>query len=354
MTTPTRGERDLGYGRTARTYQIPGTDRLYDSVTTILTILAKPALINWAANQERFLVSEAAADLYDDMPMTGKKLGRPAFLATLSQRIGKTKASQRELAKAAEIGGMVHALVEWNLRTERGELVGPQPRINEPAAAALARWEDWRREVLLRPLAIEQVVWSDRYEYAGTLDLYAEATLPVVGRCRLIADWKTGKAIYDEALLQIAAYFEAFREMGHIEDDLPVYGLVLRLPKVASDPAFEARLVPANVLSKYFEIFLAAKACWDWQQLLRMERDAPSRTPDAAPEPGPVAEPSTAVSVRAIAVISNARQLLGDHVVATVLERHGVRHSDIQRTDPTLLAAVMAQIETLCAERRTA
>jgi hypothetical protein len=51
---------DQGYGRTSRRYRIPGTDEAYDSVTSILSAIGKPALISWAANQERALVMEHA------------------------------------------------------------------------------------------------------------------------------------------------------------------------------------------------------------------------------------------------------------------------------------------------------
>jgi hypothetical protein len=59
---------DQGYGRTSRRYRIPGTDEAYDSVTSILSAIGKPALINWAANQERALVMEAAANLHEHLP----------------------------------------------------------------------------------------------------------------------------------------------------------------------------------------------------------------------------------------------------------------------------------------------
>jgi hypothetical protein len=41
---------DQGYGRTSRRYRIPGTDEAYDSVTSILSAIGKPALINWAGH----------------------------------------------------------------------------------------------------------------------------------------------------------------------------------------------------------------------------------------------------------------------------------------------------------------
>src|SRR5260370_823910 len=53
--------------RSGRFYHIEGDDDPYVSVTHALSCIAKPALINWAANQERSLVMDASADLYQDL-----------------------------------------------------------------------------------------------------------------------------------------------------------------------------------------------------------------------------------------------------------------------------------------------
>ena len=283
MTTPMTGaERRVvnqGWGRTSRQYKIPGTDLVYDSVTSILTVIGKPALINWAANTERALVLEASADLYDDLPTEGPKLSRPGFLTTLQTRLGKLKAHQKELAKASEIGSQVHALIEWNLRHERGEKQDAAPVLRDKALYAFSLWETWRQSVTLVPLAIEQWVWSHQYRYAGTMDLLAQILLPEIGSVVAVLDWKSGKAIYDEAILQNAAYIEALVEMGHVQP--PVWGVIVRLPKIETDPAPEIRVVTPAEQRAALPVFLAAKAVWDWQQAQKAARGEPSTLADA-------------------------------------------------------------------------
>src|SRR5262252_8519757 len=100
-------------GPAGRFYLVDGEP--LPSVTHILSCISKPALINWAANQERTLVSEAAADFYEDCAKLPTPLPRTAWLTTLQSRIGKAKAHQKELAKAGEIGTQVHGLIEWTL-----------------------------------------------------------------------------------------------------------------------------------------------------------------------------------------------------------------------------------------------
>lgn len=226
----------------------------FPSVTSIISVLDKPALRNWIAKTEREMVTKAAADLYQDLPTTPDKMSRAGYLATLQNRVGKDKAWRKEMDKAAEIGSAVHELIEWNIRRELGQIVGGQPHIAPKVAHAFAAYEDWRSRVKFKPLAIEQTVFSETYSYAGTLDLWAE-----VDGEECVLDFKTGKAVYKEAKLQIAAYAHALEEMGHGK---PKAGIVLRLPKVESDPNFEA--VRIGNLGDYFKAFLSVKATWEW------------------------------------------------------------------------------------------
>ena len=239
-------------GPAGRFYLIDGEP--LPSVTHILNCIGKPALINWAANQERTLVSEAAADLYLDLVKLPSPLPRTAYLTTLQRRIGKQKAHQRDLAKASEVGSQVHALIEWQLRRTLGQTVGPEPRVTDDAQWAFMAWEDWAQSVQLTPRYIEQTVFSRQHGYAGTMDLLAE----VQGVLTLI-DFKTGKAIYGEAHLQNVAYQVALAEMGHSQ---PAGGLIVRLPKVQTDPAFEVAAVPP--VAELFPVFQAVKQLWVW------------------------------------------------------------------------------------------
>jgi PD-(D/E)XK nuclease superfamily len=250
MPTVAKTRRDAPTGRT---YHIDG--EIYPSVTNILGAIGKPALINWAAKTERNLVSEAAADLYLDL-VKCPPMSRIAYLTTLEQRIGKEKAHKRELEKASEIGTQAHSIIEWNIRKALGQKVGPEPKLVDDALWAFMSFQDWAKSVSLKPMLIEQVVFSKTHRYAGTMDLLAE----VDGETTLV-DFKTGKAIYGEAHLQNAAYQVALSEMGH---GIIRKGLILRLPKVQTDPEFEVSDVSDS--EELFPVFLAVYELWTWQQ----------------------------------------------------------------------------------------
>ena len=238
-----------------RFYETPDGKR-YPSVTTILSCIGKPALINWAARIERDLVVEASADLFCDCPLA-PKMSRMAWVTTLGNRLGKLRAHQRQLAKAGDIGSQVHALIEWTLRARLCQEPGPSPSTDSDKAQwAFSCWQKWANSVSLKPLAIEQVVYSETHGYAGTMDLLALVNGEVV-----VLDWKTGKAIYNEAHLQNAAYRHAIREMGHGD---PKKGLIVRLPKVDTDPDFEVK--EAHEEKEAFSTFLSVIDLWKWVQ----------------------------------------------------------------------------------------
>lgn len=225
----------------------------FPSVTHILSCLAKPALINWAANLERELVMTASADLYEDAAALRTPLSRDAYLTTLHTRLGQVKAHRRSNDKAKEIGSQAHKAIEVALRRALGQTV-PEPRIGNEALWAYMAFDDWARAHAVRPVAIEQAVWSTLHGYAGTMDLLAH----VDGELALV-DFKTSKAIYEESFLQNVAYQVAIAEMGH---GLPTKGYILRLPKNTDDPAFEVAEVPPLV--ELFPTFLAICQTWRW------------------------------------------------------------------------------------------
>jgi hypothetical protein len=276
-------------GSNSRFYLIDGVK--YPSVTTILSVINKPALVPWAAKMEREACTLAATELYAEIAAR-PQLPRSMYVLALEQRLGQAKAHQKALAAAAEIGTAAHAAVEHSLRTALGQHVGPAPILADAALWALMSWQDFARDVQLVPQAIEQVVYSRDHRYAGTLDLVAtldagallsrlERQGPVATSLgdwlrqqttvRAVVDIKTGRSIYPESSLQAVAYERALAEMGHGRVD---GALIVRLPKITSDPEFEVAVVPPA--RELFATFLAVRQLWTWvdaqEQLYRTRR----------------------------------------------------------------------------------
>jgi hypothetical protein len=241
-------------GKTGRFYTLPD-GRVVPSVTTIISASAKPALINWAAKEERLLCLDVAADMYEDVLKGVAPMSRSTYISSMDSRIGKQRAYKRTMDKAAEIGSQAHAMIEYLLRKQMGQDYGVEPKLADKAMWAVMAWEDWAKSVKLEPIAVEQMIWSDNYGYAGTMDLLAK----VNGKLAVL-DWKTGKAIYPaEHFLQNAAYRKAVEEMGH---GIAETGYIVRLPKTETDPDFEVREVGS--IDDVFPVFLSLMSVWSW------------------------------------------------------------------------------------------
>ncbi|MDR7399672.1 MAG: hypothetical protein QN144_10245 [Armatimonadota bacterium] len=155
-------------------YYVPASDRTIKrlpSVTSILSILAKPQLVRWAAREaaravledpHRYNTVEAAASVPFTMKDDAAERGRSVHGAIQAWAEG---------APLDDSNGYVRAFARF-VRT-----VQPSPRF------------------------VEAMVWSERHGYAGTTDMICEA-----GGESWILDFKTSKAVYYEYHLQTAAY----------------------------------------------------------------------------------------------------------------------------------------------------
>lgn len=176
----------------------PGSHRYYwggepvPSVTTILGRLAKPALIQWAADMAVQHIQMRALDL-----QTGT-----IVLSALCEEARKAHAVKRDAA--GDVGTIVHEYAAGQLRKDDKVIpLPPDPQVLKAADALKA----WLSEHEVVPLAIERRVLSKHYLYAGTTDFFGH----VDGKLSVL-DFKTGSGIYDEFWLQTAGYEIALRE----------------------------------------------------------------------------------------------------------------------------------------------
>src|SRR5262249_59439913 len=102
-----------------RFYTIAGQQ--LPSVTTILDVIAKPALGPWYAKEERRYFEAAMLEV-----LTKPGARDPEYvLAAVAEAVTGVKAAERERQKAAGGGTAVQAGIEWRLRRMRGDEPGP-------------------------------------------------------------------------------------------------------------------------------------------------------------------------------------------------------------------------------------
>jgi len=189
-----------------RFYKTPlGTLR---SVTSYLKVLAKPALITWAANTTAEYVKDKLIDI---------KEGRLDIGAMDIKEI--VRAAKQHHKEKFEAGGkrgtdIHHAINEY---WATGIMPDETIKENKETTILFQSFLKWQKDCQIMPISYEQTVYS-KHGYAGTLDLFAE-----VNECpqhiempwplgAYVIDYKTGKAIYGEAKMQATAYLYALQE----------------------------------------------------------------------------------------------------------------------------------------------
>jgi predicted RecB family nuclease len=149
--------------------------------------------------------------------------------------------------KAKDRGSTVHSIVE---AFEHGNKLDTEaiPEEFQGYAKAFYRWVDQMKITILEH---EQTIFSEKYKYAGTLDLLV--TIGEDPRTYVI-DVKTGKDIYAEAFMQISAYQNALAEAGK-----PIAGVGVILLGKDGEYKFQATEETATK----FKGFLACKQIWE-------------------------------------------------------------------------------------------
>lgn len=155
--------------------------------------------------------------------------------------------------RAAGLGDLVHAAVEAYATGQ------PRPELPAEATPFLAGFDRFLADHTPRFVCCEATVYSRRFGYAGTLDAVCE--LPAGGQVTLL-DVKTGKRVYPEAALQLAAYAAA-DFIGSPD------GTQQPLPPIEAAAVLHLRpdgyqLVPVPIGRAVLEAFLAALAVFRW------------------------------------------------------------------------------------------
>lgn len=177
------------------------TDQRLWSVTTIIGVLDKPALVPWTA-------LETATAAVDEQRVWRSRLeheGRDAAIEWLKKARFRERKGQRSSTK---LGTAVHKAAEHKAIYGRYR---PEDAADEELRPFLVQWDRFLDEFQPRYIAAEVTVFHPAFHYAGTCDGFFE-----LGASRLIFDIKTSRTDrthddklrqpYPEVGLQLAAY----------------------------------------------------------------------------------------------------------------------------------------------------
>ena len=191
------------FGRDYRYYVATmkdGAEWRLRSVTSILGVLNKEALIQWAVDQSMDYIRERV-----DYDADGVARFTQPDMETLLREA--RMAHYRTKTEAANLGTIAHDYVEAFLRTGQEQDMSDQDARVANCYDLFRRWWD---QAGLSVIQTELMVYHAPLGYAGQLDfLAADAEGNPV-----LVDWKTSKAVYWNYNLQVVAYAKACARWG--------------------------------------------------------------------------------------------------------------------------------------------
>ncbi len=226
------------------------------SVTTILNVLAKPALVSWGVKCACNYVEENLKLL-----ISGNSFSvQDAFKIVEQARTAHDRTRQ----EAADIGTNVHDWLAAYWTNEHCPAMPQDPKEVRCIEAAL----DWISDHKVKPIRVEEAQYSRLHKICGRPDLIGH----IDGRLSVL-DYKSTKFIYPEVCLQMTAY-----AMMHAEEfrELPAHRWALRLDKETGE--FEDRCYKPDSFDLDAETFLACFLCYDrLKHLRRKQKPAPKQ-----------------------------------------------------------------------------
>ena len=180
-------------------------------VTTALNVLAKPALIMWAYNK------------------------------------GKNGENLYEKDESANAGTVIHARILGYFLGYEIDPYNISPQVWDWSENSLTSFREYIKGKTIKPIIAETPLVSEKYQYGGTLDLYAD-----VDGILELWDFKTGTGIYESNIYQLAALNNLLIENGY---DPPQRVIPVNIPK-GPDNSFAIQSINAENLKDEFQIFL--------------------------------------------------------------------------------------------------
>lgn len=172
-------------------------DKPLMGVTSVLSVISKPALIQWSANM--------AVDYIEQNFPTFDEIREKGFDQLFKEA---RSAHRKKKEKAGDWGTAVHEAVESWIKEKKS----PKD-LDEMGMKAFNNFKEWAIKEKVKFIESEKHLWSKEMWTGGIVDLVFEMD----GK-KYIGDIKTSSGIYNEAFFQMGAYHLMLEEMGEAKD----------------------------------------------------------------------------------------------------------------------------------------
>lgn len=238
----------------------------FPSVSGVLGVIAKPALIDWAAGEVRLYAEEKLHEQF------GEDGNKTVTVREIENVLAEAKECWRDRSKATSIGSLAHRYLHAELSYRAG-VTKEKPELTVRADPILA--PDFTQDMLesankaivagiqflddnhIEPVFYERIMWSPEHGFVGTADLVAK-----VNGVLSVVDWKTSKALYPTMFLQLAAYQSAF--MCEFPDQVVKNRIVINIKKDGTGLETETR--DLNTFGEDLECFLSCLTLYKWNR----------------------------------------------------------------------------------------
>jgi len=162
----------------------------------------------------------------------------------------------------ASIGKLAHAFVLAEFKSEQPNTEDYTAKQIELAKNCLSSYREWKEKRKVEPILIEKELVSEEFKYGGTPDFFGK-----IDEVLTLMDYKTGKGIYPEYIIQVSAYHNLIKEKGHEIQEIRI----LSIPR-ASDESFSEKIVKEDEIKAGFEIFKHLLAVYNLKGAIKKER----------------------------------------------------------------------------------
>lgn len=211
------------------------------SVTTILNVLNKPALVEWGVRCACDFMCDSLSELF-----AADSFSPEQILDLVNQA---RQAHNRVKKTAADIGTEAH---DWLAGYWKGMSM-PLPPEGEPVRHCIDAAMKWIKEHDAKPYLVERPCYSRRYMITGTPDFIGLVDGEVT-----VLDYKSTKKIWPEVALQMAPYASMYLEEHGVEVKNRI---AIRMDKVTGE--FESRTYGKDTFDPDMDTFLSAFKLYD-------------------------------------------------------------------------------------------
>ncbi len=109
--------------------------------------------------------------------------------------------------KEAEVGTIAHLMIDADIKKKKLDLSDHPMDLVTQAEQCFDNFLTWKKQNDFEPVESELSLVSEDHQYGGTLDCVA-----MINGKLSIPDWKTGKDVYEDHIIQIIAYAKLWEE----------------------------------------------------------------------------------------------------------------------------------------------